>query len=86
MLQPTSDAPLGAGNPVALSISAGEGSSGEAAGVANTGFWAISIQPGTFYHLSLYLKQPATNTRSHKVWIAAETGCVHLAAYHNGWL
>ena len=58
------DAPLGPTNPVALRISAGAeprlfgGSrASTASGVANSGFWGISIQPQTAYHVSLYLKQ-----------------------------
>ena len=59
-----SDAPLGPTNPVALRISAGSapwlgrGSRATtASGVANSGFWGVSIQPQTAYHVSLYLKQ-----------------------------
>lgn len=60
-----SDAPLRPTNPVALRISAGSepglGSDGGStlSGVANSGFWGISIQPYTAYHVSLYLKQAA---------------------------
>lgn len=58
----TSDAPLGPTNPVALCITAAapaaEAAGKEpAAGVANSGFWGISLQPHSSYHVSLYLKR-----------------------------
>jgi hypothetical protein len=60
------DAPLGPTNPVALRISAGsepglglsDGAS-TLSGVANSGFWGMSMRPHTAYHVSLYLKQAA---------------------------
>jgi hypothetical protein len=64
------DAPLGPTNPVALRISAGaeprlgRGSrASTASGVANSGFWGISIQPQTAYHVSLYLKRASGGPR-----------------------
>jgi len=58
----TSDAPLGPTNPVALCVTAAAAPAGadcEAAlaGVANGGFWGISVQPQAEYHVSLYLKR-----------------------------
>lgn len=57
-----SDAPLGPTNPVALKITAenqlSDGPNANAvSGVANSGFWGISVQPDTAYHMSLYLKR-----------------------------
>lgn len=59
-----SDAPLGNTNPVALRVTAAAEPPSDAtipgpavSGVANSGFWGISVHPNTAYHVSLYLKR-----------------------------
>ncbi|EFN58711.1 hypothetical protein CHLNCDRAFT_140355 [Chlorella variabilis] len=52
----TREQPVCRGNPVAMEL--GSGGGGGRAGLVNTGYWGVSVEAGTRYSLSLYLRVP----------------------------